>query len=219
MKKATLLLFISLLLLACLATTAWWITPRPGADTEVLTVAQSLYLAGHYAEAAQIYEQLAAQGVQDSGLFYNLGNAYYQLGDLAQAIVSYERAAQLAPRDPDVRTNLALARSQVASTPPAGADGPLASLANLTAGWLTLNETALLALGAWFLLALLLLVGRMARPGRGQRLLRAAAGLALLLLLFTGVSLAGRLYVEHTRPGGVVAVPLVAALSEPVDGS
>ena len=218
MKKAT-FLFISLLLLACLATTAWWMMPRPGADTEVLTVAQSLYLAGHYAEAAQIYEQLAAQGVQDSGLFYNLGNAYYQLGDVAQALVSYERAAQLDPRDPDVRANLTLARSQVAGAPPAGGDGPLASLANLTAGWLTLNETALLALGAWFLLALLLLVGRMARPGRSQKLLRAAAGLALLFLLFTGVSLAGRLYVAQTRPGGVAAVPVVAALSEAVDGS
>ena len=31
---------------------------------------------------------------------YNLGNAYFQQGDLGQAIVSYEQAAQLAPARP-----------------------------------------------------------------------------------------------------------------------
>ena len=110
-----------------------------------MSAANALVESGHTAEAVQI-SQLVTQGVRDGALFYNLGNAYYQQGDLGRAIVSYEQAAQLTPRDTDVRQNLAQARSQakVAAPQPAGV---LGSLAETSSHWLTVNELALLALG------------------------------------------------------------------------
>lgn len=74
-------------------------------------MADSLYNAGKYQEAATLYESLLQQG-DNAKLYYNLGNTYYRLGDMAHAILNYERAANRDPGDSDIRFNLTLARSK-----------------------------------------------------------------------------------------------------------
>ena len=63
-------------------------------------------------EAIEAYETVARYGIHDVRLEYNLGNAYFRTGDLGRSILHYERAHRLSPTDPDVRANLALARSR-----------------------------------------------------------------------------------------------------------
>ena len=192
--KRTFLVFplIGLALVAGLLMTSRALSGGVQADQRAVSAANALVESGHTAEAVQIYEQLVTQGARDGALFYNLGNAYFQQGNLGRAIVSYEQAAQLTPRDPDVRQNLAQARSQakIAAPQPAGV---LGRLAQASSQWLTVNELALLALGAWFLLGFLVLAYRHFQPGRRPAALRYAAGVALLCVVITGVSLAGRL--------------------------
>ena len=48
-------------------------------------------------------------------VFYNLGNSYQRLGKYGYAILAYERARLLTPRDPDLSANLALARKAAAA--------------------------------------------------------------------------------------------------------
>ncbi len=72
-----------------------------------------LYLNQDYASAAQQYEKILHSGYENGELYFNLGNAYYRLGNIAKAIVNYERAEQLLPNDDDVRFNLQLANLQV----------------------------------------------------------------------------------------------------------
>lgn len=73
--------------------------------------ADSAYVQEHYDEAISMYNKLLESGVSAS-VYYNLGNAYYRTGDMANAILSYERAYLLKPGDADVRFNLQLARSK-----------------------------------------------------------------------------------------------------------
>ena len=54
---------------------------------------------------------LIDDGVDNGKLYYNLGNAQLQIGDLGQAIVSYRRAERLIPNDSNLRENLRFARS------------------------------------------------------------------------------------------------------------
>jgi len=68
--------------------------------------ALAAYDAQRYDEAVQQYEALVAEGAADPVLFYNLGNAYFRLENLAAAIANYERALQLDPRLGAARTNL-----------------------------------------------------------------------------------------------------------------
>ena len=75
--------------------------------------AQSAYVEGNYELAAEEYRAIVDGGEYSLKLYYNLGNAYFKLGDMGRAILFYNRALRLAPSNEDVRHNLALAESQI----------------------------------------------------------------------------------------------------------
>lgn len=70
-----------------------------------------LYQQGDYRAAIENYQRIIDSGLESGSLHYNIGNAYFKLGRLGEAILHYERARRLAPGDADVRANLELARS------------------------------------------------------------------------------------------------------------
>ena len=217
MKRKNLsLIVIGLILLAGLAIALVALNSGKEADANAVEAANQLYAAGHYAEAAKIYEEQIAFGVQDSAVFYNLGNAYFQQGDLGRAVLNLERAAQLNPRDADIQANLTLVREQTTElfAAEAAAPGPVSILANVTS-WMTQNETAVLVLALWFLFVFLLLGRRQAESGRARRFFQSAAIVVLVVLLISGVSLASRSFMDQTQPAGVVVSPSVAVSSGP----
>lgn len=71
----------------------------------------SAYMKNDYASAIQIYEALLNRG-EATDIYYNLGNSYYKAGDIAKAILNYERALLLQPGNGDIRANLEIARSK-----------------------------------------------------------------------------------------------------------
>ncbi len=146
-----------------------------------------------------MYQQLAEQGVEDSTLFYNLGNAQYQQGNVVQAIINYQHAAQLAPRDADIQANLELALSQSPLPMPAVAFGRIGAIAAATDSWLTVNELAMLALGLWFTLGLMILAWRSMQLGSSRTALRYATVVVLLLVIVSVVALGSRMAVDGAQ--------------------
>lgn len=71
----------------------------------------SAYVNNDFASAIQIYESLLQQG-EAPEIYYNLGNSYYKMDDIARAILNYERALLLSPGNADIRANLEIARSK-----------------------------------------------------------------------------------------------------------
>ena len=69
------------------------------------------YSAGDWDQAATDWSDVAATGLQSKELYFNLGNAWYKSGQVAKAILFYERALRLDPSDADVRYNLDFARN------------------------------------------------------------------------------------------------------------
>ena len=205
------LIFLSLLFFG-LSLPALAQSPLP---TEALLRANRLYEAGDFAAAAEAYQSLIDGGLRNSLLYYNLGNAWFKQGDLGRAILNYRRAARLAPRDPDIRANLSLARAQTADAIKADGRAPLQELVTLAQTWLTLNETALLALGLWFALAALVIVRSHLPPGRGRALLQILLPATAFLFLAALLALGSRLYDERSRPAAVVIAPEVNVTSGP----
>lgn len=76
------------------------------------STADSAYASGDYTRAIAVYEDLLATRGEAFEVYYNLGNSYYKDGQLARAILNYERALLLEPGDDDTRFNLELVRSQ-----------------------------------------------------------------------------------------------------------
>jgi tetratricopeptide (TPR) repeat protein len=74
--------------------------------------ANAAYADGRYEEAASIYQALIDEQ-PNATLYYNLGNAQFKRGELAQAILNYERALRLQPNNKDAKYNLAFAQSKI----------------------------------------------------------------------------------------------------------
>ena len=68
--------------------------------------------AGLYQQALIRFEKLVHEGVRNGGLYYDLGNSYFQLHDLGRANLNYRRAQLYLPGDENLRQNLAAARGQ-----------------------------------------------------------------------------------------------------------
>jgi len=215
MKRSIFIIgLIGLVMLGILAGGIWLLSSGKTADVATVDAANQLYASGHYGEAARIYEQEIARGVQDSAIYFNLGNAYFEQGDMGRAVLNLQRAAELAPRDPDIQANLALARQQTTELFAAEPSGPVAVLAKLTS-WMTLNEAAILVLALWFLLGFFILAYREVQGSRGRRLAQTSAMVVLILMLLAGVSLASRSFLQQTQPPGVVVTPSVAISDSP----
>jgi tetratricopeptide (TPR) repeat protein len=150
--------------------------------------ANKLYERGKFAEAASAYEKIVRSGPVSAPLYFNLGNSLFKSGRAGDAIAAYRHAAELAPRDPDLRANLQFVRDQV--------QGPtlFPNLWRRRLERLTANEWTLLAsLGLWVWLLLLTLT--QLRPGLKPTLrtwtwLSGAATAALCVCL--GVVLAAK---------------------------
>ncbi len=64
-------------------------------------------------DAIDSYNKALNCGFESSPLYYNLGNTYFKNGNLGKAIICYLRASKINPGDPDIRSNLAYARSLI----------------------------------------------------------------------------------------------------------
>lgn len=78
----------------------------------IFAQANADYAEGNYAEAASKYEQIIADS-PSAEAYYNLGNAYFKQGELAQSILSYERALRINPSYDDAKYNLLFAQSRI----------------------------------------------------------------------------------------------------------
>ncbi|MBP7850321.1 MAG: tetratricopeptide repeat protein [Lentimicrobiaceae bacterium] len=75
--------------------------------------ANSSYQNGNFENALEQYLSVYEAGMEAPELLLNIGNTYFKLNDIPAAILFYERALRLSPRDEDIRFNLGLAQSRI----------------------------------------------------------------------------------------------------------
>ncbi|MBR4592073.1 MAG: tetratricopeptide repeat protein, partial [Elusimicrobiaceae bacterium] len=81
----------------------------PALAQDVLHQAEELYRQGKFSAALSTYEQILKTHPNDPFVYYNIGNCYFKMGSKGLAAANFYRAFRLAPRDEDIRHNLALA--------------------------------------------------------------------------------------------------------------
>lgn len=80
---------------------------------ESVTEADSAYNAKDYGRAVELYKGLIEEEGTSSGLLFNLGNSYFQLGDYGNAMLYWERAKLLAPARQEINDNIKYLQSRV----------------------------------------------------------------------------------------------------------
>jgi hypothetical protein len=167
------------------------------------------YLNGEYEDAAQLYESMISQGLQNGYVYYNLGNTYIRLNKIGPAIYSFLKGRELLPRDEALKANLDYAIGETEdriSLPPAGLlhtflfwvdDFTVEEHLNIL---LVINLLFWVVLTCWFIY----------RTGTWNTARKVTLGLLVLAL----VSTAGRFHLDNNAILGVILAHSVDVKSE-----
>ena len=139
MKKHTLITYLLLL------------TFGLSAQNNKFEEANKLFEEKEYAEAINLYESILNSGEESAALYYNLGNAYFRIGEKARAILNYERSLLLEPNNEDAKFNLEFTRTQIVDQIDALDTFFLKSWINDLSEWMSSNSWAMLSIAAFLM--------------------------------------------------------------------
>ena len=177
--------------------------------------ANEYYRKEQYEQAAQKYLKIIQHGYQDPPLLYNLGNAYFKMGELGRAILFYKKAQQLLPRDNDIKKNLAYAESLTIDKIEAQKPGFIVTLWEKITSFLTINELTILITGIYFLLILASFVAIAIKRDPFRKIIIQMIILFSTLFILTGGILLHRMYQMKIAQYGVVISKTVEVKSGP----
>ncbi len=111
MRYKTIIIFIFLAVLVILLHTAMSEEQKTLDPEKAFYMADSFYEKGDWNKAIREYASILKHGFKSGNMFYNLGNCYLEKRNIGMAILNYERARRLMPRDNDLLFNYRYARS------------------------------------------------------------------------------------------------------------
>ncbi|MBQ0086810.1 MAG: BatD family protein [Bacteroidales bacterium] len=185
---------------------------------EIWNQANEAYAAGNWQQALDAYSEIEEAGYESADLCFNMGNAYFKMGDNAHAILYYEKALKLDPGHSDATNNLAVANQFTLDKIEAVPEFILASKVRNVGYIFSADGWAFLSLGLVALCALLLLVFKMAHIGRTRK---TAFILAAVALLFAITSFIFSISLKNSAVEAecaIVVTPVSSVKSSPSNG-
>ncbi len=173
------------------------------------------YKAGNYQEALQWYQKILDQGFESGQLYYNMGNCYYKMNKIGQAILFYEKARRLKPDDPDLKFNLDLANSRIIDRIELPPRFFLFEYWDQVKSYFTIGQLSYLVLTLYLLTMGLLIIRLFIRRYRWVRWLNSLAVIMGILTLFWGYIMFSRYEESRKYREAVVLNPAVTVRSAP----
>lgn len=183
-----------------------------GQSRSSLENAKQAYEHDDYDSAIQFFELTVGGGIYNGDIFYNLGNTYYQKGDIAHALLNYRRALQSLPRDLDLNIQLARTRS-LRTVPQSDTTHPLILIEQITETILTINELSIVTLVMWTIFWLLLGIYQLRQQWRST--LKPIISIVFVLLIFASGLFGTRLYIHNNMPPAIVTSGTATIYSGP----
>ena len=187
------------------------------AATRLYNKANQLYEEGNYEEAIAEYERILAAEIKNGYVYYNLGNAYFKSEQLGKAILSFERARRLLPRDEDINANLTFARQftkdKIETPQPGWIAQFIIGLHNL----FSLLEVTVIAWVSYVIVCFTAILYILTRSERLRSIAIHVGAVSLVLFLLTGTSLFVKIRAAESTKLAIVMVPEVNARSGPGD--
>lgn len=108
--------------------------------------ATEAYNVGEYERAIDYYLEILNNGQHSAALYYNLGNSYYKLNEIAPSIYYYEKALLLKPNDPEIKNNLAYAQNMTLDAIEKLPETGLSKIYGSVIGFLSFDQWSYLAI-------------------------------------------------------------------------
>ncbi len=178
------------------------------------------YLAGDYNTAIKLY-RLAE--VENEHLYYNLANAYFNNGKIGKAILYYNRALKILPRDEDIRFNLKKAREARKEKLEPEKTGIIFSTISAPYRLLSMNEQAVVnaVLFSFFILLIFIRINLkyFSRSKKTANIIRAVSILLGSLFIIQSTTSMAKFYNEEIKAAAVITKESVTVRSGPSAGS
>ena len=179
----------------------------------------SAYEQAAFGQAIASWEAVIESGVSSEELYYNLGNAHYKNGDVAQAVLNYERALKLNPSYESARVNLEFVSEELQDQIEAIPEFFLTV-------WLR-NLSQMLASDIWAILGLVLLavcvlcvISLLRSDRRAVQKLSFTFAIVTIVLALSCFGLASSQKAGYKKADAAIVMrPVVSAKSSPSQGS
>ena len=212
MKKFSLILMT--LIVAC-ATMSFAAEHCSGIETGA-----KAYNEGDFERAVDEWRTCADNGIENSDLYYNLGNAYFRGGKLGFAIYYYKSALRLDPSNDDILHNLkyaqAMTRDKVDED---GEENPLLAGLFKAHHALSLKAQMFVLLGLFWAMALVAIARRISRSDRQKNILIGTLFVLSAIFCIIAMSAGYKVFVAETEIEGVVTAKDADVTSAPSDKS
>jgi len=112
--------------------------------SELFSNGNQAYEKGNYDQAVKLYSQIIQRKTVNGYVYFNLANAYFKKGEIARAVLFYEKAKKILPRDKDIQQNLEYALERTKDKFEPGKTSILFSILKSIHDYLSLNEWTIL---------------------------------------------------------------------------
>lgn len=211
LRNAAIIIFVAV----CIANIS---AEEPVGQQEFNTIffrANNSYREKKYDDAIQDYEKLISAGLRSANIFYNLGNAYLRTGTRGKAILYYERAIRMRPRDADIRANLDFARNLVEGDAGYNVGRWYEKALFFLSGFLSTNEISFFVCALYFSVMIFLALGVYFRSQRKLFYYFAAVICAILIIVLP--SFVNSVYESGFQEKAVIMVGRTSVRFEPND--
>lgn len=202
----------SLLPAPCFATMS---VPQP--LEQVFRLGNTLYEEGKYSEALEKYQSVIESGLENGFVYYNFGNALLKERRIGEAILAYERAKRLLPRDEDVAFNLEYARALTLDKMEAWHSGKIASVMIAIRDFFTPNEITIFFLVMYLVFVILIGISILTSRRWRMRFIYSAI-LPGFLLFVSAILLFSQIFSRTSVDEAILLAPKSEARTGPGEG-
>lgn len=181
-------------------------------NQHVFEQANELYQQEKFDAAIVKYLEIINNGYESWQLYFNMGNTYYRTGQFGKAILYFERAYRLNPKNEDIVFNLNLANTKVVDnikTP------PLSELLDEVKNVLSKSALMWLTIGTYLGLMAVITMKMFVTKRKFQRLLRIILIPIFIVLLLATSILILRVKEDTSVKYAIVMADKVDVLGEP----
>ena len=214
MKK----LLLALLIVGLFATAAFAADQKKIEPDQQFYLANNYYQKGDYIKAIEEYLKIMDAGIESGSLYYNIGNSFLKMGRAGYAILCYEKARRIIPRDADLKANLEYAKTLAADTTDETASGNIAARI-IKRPFREFNLNAIAILAAVIYCIVIVLTALFIMSPIIARKLRVLYVVALATFTMSLAAFGIRFYDEKVLKHGIVVVKEAEAKYEPIDKS